>query len=246
MFIKLSGRVVFSSAVVALLVLFMPNDSGAQSMDVFVGLRGGLASSSSPVEVSSNHHYPPSYTSTYSPTAWGATAGVIVNDKFEFRVEAARYRFHYTAQSTTPYPISSIKSTWVTDAHAWQFPVLVSYSLNAGSFRTLVGGGISLRSSLRGTMTTTTTTIHLPNPTETTTVSTSAYEPAGPDPVALHASLGFELRKGWISLRPEMRLGFWSGYRHDPENQVIGSSIQAEFIVGVRLHPFKTARSFHP
>src|SRR4029453_12509023 len=161
MFIKLSGRVVLSSAVVALLWLFIPNDSRAQSIDPFVGLRGGLPSGSSAVGVFSPVGFSTSYPSSYSPTAWGTTVGVIVNDKFEIRAEAARHRFHYTAHSGTPYPVSGSKSTWVTDAHEWQIPVLVSYRLKLGSFRTFLGGGINIRASPGGRGKKTTTKIGL-------------------------------------------------------------------------------------
>jgi len=239
------GRAVFSAALVALLVFVLATDSEAQSVDVFVGMRGGLTSSSSPLEAFSMKIYAPSYTSTFSPIAWGATAGVVVNDKFEIRVEAARYPFRYTGQSGTPYPQSSIKWTAVTSGHVWQFPLLVTYRLNGGPFRIFVGGGLSTRSSARGSVTTTTTTIGLGSPTETTTVSTRAYSEAA-YPIAVHGSLGFEFRKGWISLRPEMRMGFWTGYRGDPSNQSVGSPTQAEFIVGLRIHPVKAARSFRP
>jgi hypothetical protein len=240
MFLKRSGRVVPAILAVTLLLFFMPRNSGAQSVDVFVGVRGGFTSSSSPLEGGSNHYFPPTYTSSYSPTAWGPSVGVIVNDKFEIRAEAAKYRFHYRGQSGTPYPASLSKSTWVTDGHAWQFPVLVSYRLKVGSFRTFFGGGIGTR-SVKGTVTATTTTIQPSNPTETTTVSTYAYKPVdsrSKHPLALYYGIGFEFRKGWISLRPEMRFAIWTGYQADSENQVVGSPTQAEFIVGIWMHPF--------
>jgi hypothetical protein len=56
--------------------------------------------------------------------------------------------------------------------------------------------------------------------------------------MALHFSVGLELRKGFVSLRPELRGGIWSGYRHDDENQVVFSSSTMEFVVGFRIHPF--------
>jgi hypothetical protein len=57
--------------------------------------------------------------------------------------------------------------------------------------------------------------------------------------MALHATIGLDFRKKWISFRPEMRLGFWTGYQRQTENEILGSPIQAEFIMGVRMHPFR-------
>ena len=241
MFNTLSGRIVLTCAVVAMLLFSLPDNAGAQSIDVFVGVRGGVTTSSSPIGVFQSHAFPDTYTSTYTPTAWGPTLGILIDDKIEIRVEAARYPFHYTSQSGTPYPASGSKTTAVTDAHAWQFPVLASYRLNFGTLRTFVGGGFSTR-SIHETVTATTTRIQLPNPTETTTVTTSTYHP-NYGSLALHASVGFEVRKGWISLRPEMRLGFWTSYLGSG-NQTLGSPTQAEFILGIRMHPIKAVHSF--
>ena len=239
MFTSLSGRIV-TCVVVSLLLFSLPDYAGAQSVDVFVGIRGGVTTSSSPIGLFQTHGFPERYTSTNTPTAWGPTVGVILDDKIEIRAEAGRYPFHYTSESGTPYPASGSKTTAVTDAHAWQFPVLVSYRLNVGTLRTFVGGGFSTR-SIKGTVTATTTRIQLPNPTETTTVTTSAYHP-GYSSVALNASVGFEIRKGWISFRPEMRLGFWTGYLGSG-NYTLGSPTQAEFMLGIRMHPIKAVQN---
>jgi hypothetical protein len=222
---------------IAGLLFVMPFDSMAQSVDVFVGVRGGFTSSSSPLEVGQNHYFPDRYSSRYSPLAWGPSVGVVVNDKLEIRVEAAKYRFHYASQTGTPYPASGSRTSAVTDGQAWQFPILASYRMWIGSFRTFVGGGLSAR-SVKSAVTATTTTIQLPNPTETTTVTKYAYT-RDDRPIALHASIGLEFRKKWISFRPEMRLGFWTGYQGQSENEILGSPIQAEFIMGVRMHPFR-------
>jgi len=239
MFTTLSGRIV-TCVVVSLLLFSLPDYAGAQSVDVFVGIRGGVTTSSSPIGLFQTHGFPERYTSTNTPTAWGPTVGVILDDKIEIRAEAGRYPFHYTSESGTPYPASGSKTTAVTDAHAWQFPVLVSYRLNVGTLRTFVGGGFSTR-SIKGTVTATTTRIQLPNPTETTTVTTSAYHP-GYSSVALNANVGFEIRKGWISFRPEMRLGFWTGYLGSG-NYTLGSPTQAEFMLGIRMHPIKAIQN---
>ena len=222
---------------VVVLGFLMPHYSAAQSVDLLVGVRGGFTSSSSPLEVGQNHYFPDRYSSRYSPLAWGPSVGVILNDKLEIRVEAAKYRFHYASQTGTPYPTSGSKTSAVTDGHAWQFPILASYRMWIGPFRTFVGGGLSAR-SVKSRVTATTTTIHLPNPTETTTVTNYSYT-RDDSPLALHATIGLELRKRWISFRPEMRLGFWTGYQGQSENEILGSPIQAEFIMGVRMHPFR-------
>jgi len=234
----ISREVVFRcSAVLALLFFLMLCDSRAQSVDVFVGVRGGFTSSSSPLEVGQNHYLPDRYSSRYSPTTLGTSVGIVLNNRFEIRVEAAKYRFHYASQTGAPYPASGSKTSAVTDGHAWQFPILATYPVWIGSLRTLVGGGLSVR-SVKSTVTATTTTIDLPSPTETTTTRTYAYA-RDDNPVALHASIGLELRRRWISFRPEMRLGFWTGYQGQSESKIIGSPIQAEFIMGVRMHPFR-------
>jgi hypothetical protein len=160
-----------------------------------------------------------------------------LNDKLEIRVEAAKYRFHYSSETGTPYPASGSKTSAVTDGHAWQFPILATYRLRVGSFRTFVGGGLGAR-SIKSTVTATTTTIQLPNPAETTTVTTSTFT-RHDGAIALHASMGFEFRRRWISFRPEMRLGFWTGYQGDGENEILGSPTQLEFIMGIRMHPFR-------
>ena len=223
---------------IAIFLVGSPIESGAQSLDLRLGVRGGLTSSISPIEVSSNHYFPPSYSASSSPGTFGATAGVVVDDRVEFRVEAVRYRFHLEGKSGTPYPASSIKWTSVTDGHVWQYPILFTYRISSGSIRTFVGGGLTFSRTVKGTTTTETTTIS-PTSVETTTTSTRPFRPAGGSPIAINPTVGFELRKGWISLRPEMRLGFWSGYRSDTENQAVFSSPQAELIVGIQLHPFR-------
>src|SRR6185436_8871298 len=96
----------FPCAVVALLLFPQPDNAAAQSIDVFVGVRGGVTTSSSPIGVFQTHGFPETYTSTSTPTAWGPTVGVLLDDKIEIRAEAARYPFHYTSQSGTPYPVS--------------------------------------------------------------------------------------------------------------------------------------------
>ena len=147
MITTLAGRIVLTCAVVAMLPFSLPGNAAAQSIDVFVGMRGGVASGSSPIGVFQTHGFPETYTLTNALlTAWGPGVGVLIDDKIEIRIEAARYPFHYTSQSGTPYPVSGSKTTSVTDAHAWQFPVLASYRLNLGTLRTFVGGGFSTRS----------------------------------------------------------------------------------------------------
>jgi len=225
----------------AALFCVFPTESAAQgvNVDLLLGMRGGFTNSSSPLEVSSNHYFPPSYSSSSSSYAWGPTAGIVLDDRFEIRLEAARYRFHIEGKSGTPYPASGIKSTSVTDGHVWQYPVLVAYRLKAGSVRTLIGGGLSFR-TVKGATTSTVTTSMLPNFTETTTVTTHPFRPANDtSPVAFHYGVGVEMPKGWISLRPELRIGFWAGYQGDDENQVVLGTNQTEFILGIRVHPFR-------
>jgi len=237
MTMKLLGRSVFSSAVVGMLLFFLPPIGRAQSMDVLVGVRGGFTSSSSPLAAGQNQYFPNRYSSRYSPLAWGPSVGVVLNDRFEIRVEAAKYRFHYSSQTGTPYPASGSKTSSVTDGHAWQFPILATYRLRVGSFRTFVGGGLGTR-SIKSSVTATTTRIQFPNPTETTTLTTSTSTRSD-GAIALHGSMGFEFRKRWISFRPEMRLGFWTGYHGDGEHEILGSPTQVEFIMGIRMHPFR-------
>ena len=229
-------------SLVAVLLCVIPMHSAAQNLqlDPFIGVHGGFASSNSPIEVSSNHYFPPGYSSSGSPARWGPTVGVIVDDAIEIRFEPLRTRFHFTSQSGTPFPASGSRSTSVTDGHIWQYPILVAYRPARGVLRPFLGGGLTFKRTIKGVTNTETTTVQLPTSTEITTYSTRPYTGPRSEPIAFHASMGFEFRKGFVSLRPEMRLGFWTGYQNDGENQTVFSANPLEFVVGLRIHPFKT------
>jgi len=224
----------------ALLTVLLPAESPAQNFNFFIGLNGGIANDNPPMESYSNHYFPPNYSTNGWPGLYGATAGVLLKDKFEIRVEAIRSQFHFNTESTTPYPASLSKSSSVTDGHVTQFPLMVGYRITDGRARAFVGGGLTIGRSIKGSTTAQLTTYNpLPTPTETTVVQTFDFNPdQGKSPVAFNGSMGFEFRKRWISIRPELRLSFWYGYRYDDSSITLFEPVQIQFLVGVRLHPF--------
>ena len=156
------------------------------SVEFDFGVRGGAFNSGIPLEVFSNHYFPPAYSTDKMPCTFGPTVGVLINDRFDIRFEAVRSLFRFRGESTTPFPASGQKSISTTDGHMWQYPLLV--------------------------------TIH----------SSSVYITGGLDG-----------RVSFLSIRPELRYSHWNSSLANQENQMLFSSNQIEFLVGVTVHPFR-------
>src|SRR5262249_23309719 len=158
------------------------------------------------------------------------------------RLEAVRSRFRFHEESTTPFPASGQKYTATTDGHIWQYPLLVTLHSSKGPLRAFGGGGITFGRTIRGKTTTVTTTVS-PLPAGVTTVTTTT-EPfptryVRANPVALYLTGGLDARVAVLSIRPELRYAHWGSTPSDPENQMIFSSNQLEFLVGITVHPFR-------
>src|SRR6266704_3999259 len=129
------------------------------SIEFDFGVRGGAFNSGIPLEVFSNHYFPPRYSTDKMPYTFGPTVGVLFNDRFEVRFEAVRSLFRFREESTTPFPASGQKSTSTTDGHMWQYPLLVTFHSRSGPVRALGGGGISFGRTIGGTTSTVATMI---------------------------------------------------------------------------------------
>src|SRR5262245_48442951 len=211
-------------------------------LQIDFGVRGGTFNSGIPIEVSSNHYFPPRYSTEKIAPTFGPTVGVLINNRFGVRLEAVRSRFRFHVESGTPFPASGQKYTSTTDGHIWHYPLVVTVHSSGGPLRAFGGGGISLGRSIRGTTTTVTTKVN-PIPAGVTTVTTmtepfpTRYERS--NPVALYVTGGLDVRVSLLSIRPELRYAHWGSTPSDPENQMIFSSKQLEFLVGITVHPFQ-------
>jgi hypothetical protein len=212
-----------------------------KSVEFDIGVRGGLFTGGPPLEVFSSNKWPPNYTTDEMPYTFGPTLGLLFNDRFEIRFEAVRSQFRFHSESTEPYPTSGRKSTSTTDGHMWQYPLLVTFHSSSGPVRPLIGGGIGLPGSVHGTTSTTLTTITPPTPSGvvTTTFSTRPFQ-SPTDQFGFYITGGVDGRVSFLSIRPELRYAHWSSSQKDPYNQLLYSSNQLEFLVGVTLHPFRS------
>ena len=121
------------------------------SVEFDFGVRGGAFNSGIPLEVFSNHYFPPAYSTEKMPYTFGPTVGVLINDRFDIRFEAVRSLFRFRGESTTPFPASGQKSISTTDGHMWQYPLLVTIHSSSGPLRAFGGGGITLGRTVSGT-----------------------------------------------------------------------------------------------
>jgi len=210
------------------------------SIEFDFGVRGGAFNSGIPLEVFSNHYFPPAYSTDKMPYTFGPTVGVLINDRFGIRFEAVRSLFRFRAESTTPFPISGQKSVATTDGHMWQYPLLMTIHSSSGAVRAFGGGGISFGRTISGTTSAVVTSITPPTASGviTTTFSTTPFRPNS-SPLALYITGGLDGRVSFLSIRPELRYGHWNSSLADQENQMLFSSNQFEFLVGVTAHPFR-------
>src|SRR2546427_8385793 len=105
------------------------------SIEFDFGVRGGAFNSGIPLEVFSNHYFPPAYSTDKMPYTFGPIVGVLINDRFEIRFEAVRSLFRFRGESTTPFPASGQKSISTTDGHMWQYPLLLTIHSSSGPLR---------------------------------------------------------------------------------------------------------------
>src|SRR5262249_7380700 len=155
-----------------------------------------------PIEVFSNHYFPPRYSTEKKPYTFGPTFGVLFNDRIGVRFEAVRSFFRFTAESTTPFPASFQKYTSQTDGHMWQYPLLVTFHSSSGPVRAFGGGGISFGRSISGT-TAIEATMLTPTPSglvSTTTFSTVPFRPNSV-PSAFYITGGLDGRVSLLSIR---------------------------------------------
>src|SRR5262245_9131944 len=208
-------------------------------LQIDFGVRGGTFNSGIPIEVPSNHYFPPRYSTDKITPTFAPTVGVLINNRFGVRLDSVRRRFRFHAESGTPFPASSEKFTSTTDGHIWQYPLLVTVHSSEGPLRAFGGGGISLGRSIRGTTTRVTTRVS-PLPGGVTTVTTTT-EPCGcgSGPFAFYITGGLDGRVSLLSIRPELRYGHSHASLSDWENQMIFSSNQFEFLVGITVHPYR-------
>ena len=211
------------------------------SFDIDFGVRGGVSSVGPPLEVFNIHHFPNRYsTGRVPPYTVGATLGVRINEHFEVRLEAVRSRFRFNGETGTPFPESFYKATWTTNGTVWQYPFLVTYHSDFGSGVDFFGGGgASPFVRIKGTTYSEETTVSYPSLETTTTTSTSPMR-TWANPIAFYGTAGFSKRLSFLSVRPQLRLTFWTGYRSsDQQNSVLFSSVTPEFLVGISVHPFR-------
>jgi hypothetical protein len=202
------------------------------------GVRGGTFNGGIPLEVDSNHYFPPRYSTDKMASTFGPTIGVLINNRVGVWLEAVRSRFRFHAESTTPFPKFSEKHTSTTDGHIWQYPLLVTVHSSEKPLRAF-GGGINLSRRVRGTTTTVSTRVSaLPGGVTTVTTTTEPFRRLGSNPFALYITGGLDARVSLLSIRPELRYAHSLAGFSDP-NQLIFSSNQLEFLVGMTLHPFR-------
>jgi len=209
----------------------------AQStIDIHLGVRGAINGGPPPVEVSNNHYFPDRYYPQYDAYAFGPTVGVLLDDRFEVRLEAVRSRFSFRRESGTPFPASGSKSVSQVEGRLWQYPLLAAYHFGGGPVKVFGGGGISVATKTSGTARTETTTVPPFPPFEpaVTTTSTSPYQFRS-NPFALYVIGGFNQRVKFMSIRPEFRYARWTSYQNDSENSVLFSPNQFEFSVAVSI-----------
>jgi len=221
----------FCQYLIVLILLSCASPVFGQNLNVFLGVNGSLGESNSVFVVPSSHYFPPSYSAAGSLGTYGATAGFFLSDRLDFHLEVERSRFRIDSQSNSILPQ---KSSSVTRGSITEYLLLVAYTVPSGRVSLFVEGGITPARDVRGQM--------------TTTIAgqgriTTAFNPdtISGSPIALNGSLGLEIRKNWISVRPELRLTFWSGYQSGISNIIdystVFSSVQERFVVAVRFYP---------
>src|SRR5262245_21731024 len=67
-------------------------------LQIDFGVRGRTFSSGIPIEVPSNHYFPPRYSTDKIAPTFGPTVGVLINNRFGVRLEAVRSRFRFHAE----------------------------------------------------------------------------------------------------------------------------------------------------
>jgi hypothetical protein len=213
------------------------------SFDIDFGVRGGISGVGPPLEVSNNHYFPNHYSTSVAPRyTFGATLGIRLNKHFEVRLEASRSRFQFSGASGTPFPASGYKSTWTTTGRVWQYPFLVTYHSDLGGVDFFWGGGASPGVSIKGTTYAETTTVVSYTPLETTTTTSASSLRTYASPIPFYGTAGFSKRLSFLSVRPQLRLTFWSAYTSSnpayQDNSVLFPSVTPEFLIGISVHPF--------
>jgi hypothetical protein len=239
-FIPIPGFIVPKKIALTLVYLVVSRAAFAQSsIDVHFGLRGGAINNGAPIEAFNNHYFPTQYYPESAPYTLGPTVGVLLDDRFEIRLEAVRSRFSFRSESGSPFPWSGSKWTSQVDGSTWQFPLVGAYHFGTGPVRVFGGGGISLGTNSKGTAHTETTTVppYPPYEPAVTTNSVSKFR-SHSNPLAIYVTGGINNRVKFLSIRPEFRYTRWTSYRADYENSILFSLNQFEVSISLSLHPF--------
>ena len=169
----------------------------------------------------------------------GPTAGVLLYDRVEARLEALRRRFAYQIQFDLP-PLGQ-HSVSSTSGHFWEYPLLATYRFSSGPLRPFAGGGLSLGTS--GSYTTeiqSTLTQQLPSgPVTTTSVNRRTVNMTSG--TAYYLVGGLDGRTSYLSIRPEFR---YTRFPNDSDSsaETIFKANQFEFLIGISVHPFRIKR----
>ena len=196
------------------------------------GVRGGAFFTQPPIDASSNHYYPPAFTTDTIPYSIGSSVGVLLRDRIEIRFETVRSRFRYNERSTFPSPGETYVST--TSGVIWQFPLLATYRFGRGPLRPFAGGGIGMATHISGTSTATIT--HSAPLTPGVVVLTSPFRPPQ-QPSVYYIAGGLEHRTSLLSIRSELRYARWSDY-YGNDYAPLNTRNPVEFLLGVSIHPF--------
>jgi hypothetical protein len=201
----------------------------AQDLVVDAGVRGGVFAQPPPVEASSNHYFPPSFTVNRTLFDVGPSISALLYNKVEIRLEGVRSRFEFNSNSVE----GPTSFTSVTKGYIWQFPFLATYQFASGSVRPFAGGGISLATKVGGS-TEGTEIEQIPGAPSRTSSLNGPYRTFS-NPLIFYISGGVNAGTSRFSIRPELRYARWSPFS-DQENATLNSRNQLEFVIGFSVH----------
>lgn len=212
---------------------------GQSSVEVGVGIRGGLLANKSFEEGqlcsgAGCLFGTRGFTADGLHGTVGPAVNVLFNDHLEVRFEAVHRRVGYQVRNDlVVQPILDQHILESTVGHMWEYPLLVTYHFSSGPIRPYAGGGFSVTTT--GTTRTETQITSTMNQGGVTTITVFKNTAPLPSQTPFYLVAGIDGRVSHVSIRPEFRYSHFSNSSFSQNAAAILKSNQFEVLLGVSL-----------